>query len=73
MLDFLYTSQLCALVSLGDSGGWSEHFNSRLLMLSRESAELPNSVNLMVCDSLVLILLHKFHFRSGSQTKGKTL
>lgn len=55
------------LVPLGDdSGGWSEQFNSRLLMLSRERAELPNSVNLMVCDPLVLILLYRFHFRSGS-------
>lgn len=58
---------LCALVSLTDNGGWSGYFNSRLLMLSRESAELPNSVSLMVCDPLVLILLYRFHFKSVSQ------
>lgn len=73
MWGFLYTNSqlLCALVSLSDNGRWSKYFNSKLLMLSRESAELPNSVNLMVCDPLVLILLYRFHFRSGSQaTKG---
>lgn len=71
MWGFFYASSqlLHAVVSLGDnSGGWSKHFNSRLVTLSRESVELPNSVNLMVCDPLVLIRLYRFHFRSGSQT-----
>jgi len=63
------TQLLRASVSHGDnSGGWSKHFNSRCLTLSTESAELPNSVNLMVCDPLVLLLLYRFHFGSGSQT-----
>lgn len=51
-------------VSPGDanSGGWPKHFNCRLLTLGRESAELPDPVNLMVCDPAVLT----YYFTSSS-------
>lgn len=50
---FLYArAQLLVCFNIplhGNSGGWSKHFRSRLLTLSRESVELPKSVSLIVC------------------------